>query len=444
MNRLTSSLALRQAAISTLVVLVAILGFGALALVSVRHAARADLLRTIDTDIAGLVDGMVQGGPAELERRIADRTSLMPTTSAAPYYRLSDARGRRLAGNMASAPAIDPLRSDAAEVALADDTVLLRATTLRGGLTLVVGRSLGPTRAVERRLGWTLAAAAAVVTALSLAIGLIVARRLMARVAAMNAAFASFGEGVRAPRLPAPPHGDEIDELAGQIDLHLDRIERLLVAQRHITDNIAHELRTPLTHLDTHLLAALDHNRDEQVARTLDAARADVRSVVSLFDALLDIAMADPPGAAASRARIDLSELAADIGELYAASAEEAGLAFVTRIAPDVTMRGEGMQMTRLIANLLDNAFKYVPAGSRILLSVAPGPVIVVEDNGLGIPAADRETVFERFRRSAILGEGHGLGLALVRVIAARHGLTARVEDAAPGARFVIAPGASK
>ena len=441
MKRLFSSLAIRQAAISTLVVLVAILGFGMLALVSVRHAARADLLNTIDTDIAGLVDGMVQGGSAEVERRIADRTSFLPTMNAAPYYRLTDSRGYRLAGNMAVGPSIDPTRSDTTEITIGSDIILSRATLLRGGLTLMVGRSLGPIYRVERQLGWTLAAAASVVTALSLAIGLIVARRLMARIGAMNSAFASFGEGIRAPRLRAPAHGDEIDVLAGQVDLHLDRIERLLVAQRDITDNIAHELRTPLAHLDTRLLAALDHNRDEQVARTLDAARADIRSVVSLFDALLDIAMADPPGTEASRATIDLSELAADIGELYAASAEEAGLAFTTRIAPAVTMRGEAMQMTRLIANLLDNAFKYVPAGSRVLLSVAAGPVIVVEDNGLGIPEADRETVFERFRRSAILGEGHGLGLALVRVIAARHGLAARVEDAAPGARFVIAPG---
>ena len=444
MNRLFFSLAVRQAALSTLVVIAAIVGFGAMALVSVRHAARADLLRTIDTDVAGLVDGLMQGGPAEIERRIADRTSLTPVASAAPYYRLSDATGRRLAGNLADAPAIDPLRSDAAEVVAGGDAVLIRATVLRGALTLVVGRSLGPTRAVERRLGWTLAAAALVVTALSLAIGLILARRLLARVWTINAAFASFANGERASRLPAPPHGDELDLLAGHVDVHLDRIERLLVAQRDITDNIAHELRTPLVHLDTRLLAALDHNRDEQVARALDDARADIRSVVSLFDALLDIAMADPPGAAASRASIDLSELAANMGDLYAASAEEAGLAFTTLIAPDVAMRGEALQMTRLIANLLDNAFKYAPAGSRVLLSVAPGPIIIVEDDGPGIPATDRERVFERFRRSAILGEGHGLGLALVRVIAARHGLTARVEDAAPGARFVIAPGEAR
>ena len=439
MKRLFSSLAVRQAAISTLVVITAIVSFGCFALNGVRHAAHADLLHTIDTDVAGLTDVMMQGGAPEVQRRIADRTAFVSEASAAPYYRLSDSGGHVLAGNLPNLPELDPARSGAAQVWVGGDPVLLRATTLRGGLTLIVGRSLAPGIAVERRLGATLVAAAAAVGVLSLAIGLLTAQRLMRRVVAMNRAFARFSQGERTPRPASPKHGDEIDLLAVQVDLHLDRIEHLLIAQREITDTIAHELRTPLVHLDTRLLAALDQNSDEGVARTLDAARADIRSVVSLFDALLDIAITDPPGSA-NRAEIDLSELAADIGDLYTASAEEAGLVFTTRIAPGVAMRGEAMQMTRLIANLLDNAFKYVPAGSRVLLSVAPGPVIVVEDNGCGIPERDREAVFERFRRSVQTGKGHGLGLALVRVIAARHGLVARVEDARPGARFVVAP----
>jgi signal transduction histidine kinase len=75
-----------------------------------------------------------------------------------------------------------------------------------------------------------------------------------------------------------------------------------------------------------------------------------------------------------------------------------------------------------------------------VRLVVAPGPRILVEDNGPGVAPEDRERIFQRFLRSASSRNGHGLGLALVKVIAARHGLTARVEDAAPGARFVIEP----
>jgi signal transduction histidine kinase len=235
--------------------------------------------------------------------------------------------------------------------------------------------------------------------------------------------------------------GDEIARLTGHVDAHLDRIEKLLRAQREISDDIAHELRTPLVHLDSRLLKALDRNADREVGEELERARADIRSVVSLFDALLDIALAESAGGSGTlRQEIDLSEVAGDVAELYQASAEEAGITFTTRIAPDVQLRGEAMQLARLIANLLDNAFKYAPRGSRVRLSVSPGPRILVEDDGPGVPPEDAERIFQRFLRGGTKANGHGLGLALVTVIAARHGLAARVESAAPGARFVVEP----
>ena len=217
-------------------------------------------------------------------------------------------------------------------------------------------------------------------------------------------------------------------------------MQRLLTAQREISDNIEHELRTPLVHLDTRLLHAIDHNRDAGVADDLDGARGDIRSIVSLFDALLDLTLAEAGSDSASRGTVDVSELAAGLADLYAASAGEAGLDFSTRIAPDVTMRGEAIALTRLIANLLDNAIKHVPAGTRVRRIVGAGPIIAVEDNGTGVAPHDREPIFRRFHRASGERNGHGLGLALVRVIAAQHGLTARVEDARPGARFIVEP----
>ena len=446
-RQLLVSPAFRQTILSTLVVLIAISGFAVAALISIDSYARADLLHTIDTDIAGLVDVMVQGGGDELRRRIDDRSSMVPERDARSYYQLSDPTGRPIAGELPLAKVADPQASLSTEIMVGTDKVLVRATRLRGGLTLVVGRSLGPLLEMERRLRWSFTAAALAAMLISLTLGLAAARQLLVRVTRLNEVFDRFASGLRVPRRQRRNGGDEIDLLATNVENHLDRIEELLLAQREITDNIAHELRTPLAHLDTRLLRALDRNKDEEVAEILDDARADIKSVVSLFDALLDIAMALPPETQSNQTLIDLSELCANIGELYAASAEEAGFDFSTRIAPAIMMRGEPMQMTRLVANLLDNAMKYVPSGSQVRLSVSAGPRLVVEDNGPGIQLADRETVFKRFRRSTtagrVVGEGHGLGLALVRLIAARHGLVAYVEDAEPGARFVIAPGGS-
>ncbi len=440
MNRF-ASIAVRQTLISTAIVLCAVLAFAAVAVGTTAASMRADLLRTIDTDIAGLVDVMAGSGVADLRLRIGDRIALAPMAGAPALYLLIDSHGARLAGNLTALPPLDAARSASGEVATPTGPALLRATRLRGGLTLVVGRSLVPMEVLVRHLESVVALAAMATLATALLVGFFAAGGLSARVARLNNAFDRFDRGDLGARSGTIGGVDEVALLGQHVDAHLGRIEQLFRAQRQISDDIAHELRTPLVHLDTRLLEALDRNTDPLVATALDRARADVRSVVSLFDALLDIAMTESAGGGATPGtRLDLSEVASDLAELYAASAEEAGIDFVWRIAPGVEMRGEAMQITRLIANLLDNAFKYAPAGSRVLLTVAAGPRLMVEDNGPGIAPDDRDAIFERFRRSTAAGSGHGLGLALVRVIAVRHGLAARCEDAGPGARFIVEP----
>jgi signal transduction histidine kinase len=439
MREWVSSIAVRQAIASTIVVLLAVLGFALAALVGAERDARADLARTIDTDIAGLVDIMVQGGGQELQRRIVDRTDVQNSAGPEAFYQLSDPSGARLAGNLSARP-----MSGGATSAMLDvdnptnGRLLVRTTRLRGGFTLTVGRSLGPLTASIAGLRWRFAWLAMIAATWSMIVGSLAARRLSQRLARINDTFADFDRGV--PKKPTKARGktDEIDRLSDHVDHHLARIERLLHAQREITDNIAHELRTPLVHLDGRLLRALDLNTADEVDAVLRQSRSDIRSIVALFDALLDIAMADGNANADRGTPIDLSELVASIGDLYSASAEEAGLDFSTRIAPGMTIRGEAMQLTRMIANLLDNAFKYVPSGARVRLLLAEGPTIIVEDNGPGVADAQRGTIFQRFRRGSGTESGHGLGLALVSVIAARHGLIARVEDAAPGARFIV------
>jgi signal transduction histidine kinase len=99
------------------------------------------------------------------------------------------------------------------------------------------------------------------------------------------------------------------------------------------------------------------------------------------------------------------------------------------------------MQMMRLMSNLLDNAFRHAPLGGTVCLALSAGPRIRVEDDGPGIPRAERERVFERYvQLDQGEGRGHGLGLALARAIAGRHGLSIRIEDAGPGARFIVEP----
>lgn len=436
--KLFSSIALRQAAVTAVVVLAAVAVLAVAVMVGVERTDRATTLRTIDTDLAGLVDVAVQGGPSELAHRIEDRLAVVSKSDETAHYLLRADSGKRLAGDMVETPPVDAAHSANGEVTVDGERMLVRATRLKPGVSLYVGRSLAPVERAETELRWRLGYAAAAAVTGALLVGLFTAWRLGRRAQALNAVFRRFQEGDQLARAGSQG-SDEFGELAANVDTHLGQIAQLLAVQREISSNIAHELRTPLAHLDTRLRRALDATAEAATREVLERARDDIRSIVSLFDALLDIALGEAMEGGA-RGVVDLSEVGSDLADLYRASAEEAGLDFAVAITPGVTLRGERMQLTRMIANLLDNAVKFVPAGASVRLTVGPGPVVTVEDSGPGVAPADRDLIFRRFGRVSTDAAGHGLGLALVKVIATRHGLAARCEDAGPGARFVVAP----
>jgi signal transduction histidine kinase len=404
---------------------------------------RGMLAREVDTDLAGLADIYLSSDVAELRERIADRLAMNREDGERSWYLLTDPAGRRLAGNLDRWPVIASEVSEARYITLPDgDRMFARATQLGTGARLLVGRSSYRGQALLGRLATAFAVAGAGIALLSLVAGHFAARRLRARVEVVNATFAAVRAGRIAARAPGAGTNDELAELAANTNDMLDQVERLVEAQRAVSDQTAHEIRTPLMHLDTRILKAMESTQDIALLRTLDQSRGEIRGVVRLLDSLLDIAgtqamRGDPRGLA----EVDLSDIAESLADLYGASAEDLGIGFHARIAPCVRSRADPMQMTRLMSNLLDNAFKYVPSGGSVVLELAPGPRIVVQDNGPGIPAADRERIFERYvRLDGARGGGHGLGLALARAIAERHELSLHVEDAAPGARFVLQP----
>jgi signal transduction histidine kinase len=404
---------------------------------------RGMLAREVDTDLAGLADIYLSSDVAELRERIADRLAMNREDGERSWYLLTDPAGRRLAGNLDRWPVIASEVSEARYITLPDgDRMFARATQLGTGARLLVGRSSYRGQALLGRLATAFAVAGAGIALLSLVAGHFAARRLRARVEVVNATFAAVRAGRIAARAPGAGTNDELAELAANTNDMLDQVERLVEAQRAVSDQTAHEIRTPLMHLDTRILKAMESTQDVALLRTLDQSRGEIRGVVRLLDSLLDIAGTQAMrGDSRGMAEVDLSDIAESLADLYGASAEDLGIGFHARIAPCVRSRADPMQMTRLMSNLLDNAFKYVPSGGSIVLELGPGPRIVVQDNGPGIPAADRERIFERYvRLDGARGGGHGLGLALARAIAERHELSLHVEDAAPGARFVLQP----
>ena len=96
---------------------------------------------------------------------------------------------------------------------------------------------------------------------------------------------------------------------------------------------------------------------------------------------------------------------------------------------------GDAAQLRRLVSNLFDNAVRYVPAGGKVVVALAAGPRLRVSDDGPGIPEAVRVRLFERFSSGS---GGHGLGLALVRAIAQRHGWRVTVQTGSNGTMFEV------
>lgn len=434
---------------ATLVSLAGVILLWLVTVATISQAGKDAAARAVNVDLAGLADIYVSSGRAELVERIADRLVLASATGDVPHYMLADGAGRRIAGDVTRWPALSASQSQAGTIRLESGaSAYARATQLGPDLRLLVARE--PSLETPLRKGLDLAflaAGALIVMAVALT-GRLAARRLAGRIGRINRAFRTPDEPALEALQPGALAADEIGELARHSLDALARLKRMVTMHRETSDQIAHELRTPLMHLDTRLVKALGAAPDDESRTLLAAARGEIRSIIAMLESLLDIATSEARrGDRHGLALVDISALALRLVELYADSAEESGHRFLFDIAPGVTLPGEEMQLTRLVTNLLDNAFKYVPAGGTVRLVLTPGPVLRVSDDGPGVAAEDRPFIFDRFHRGsrtrgALQGseQGAGLGLALARAIAERHGLTIDLEPAAKGASFRIAP----
>ena len=286
-------------------------------------------------------------------------------------------------------------------------------------------------------------------SALALLAGLAVARRAMAPIAALTGAAKDVAR-TRDPgvRLPKPVADDEVADLARTLEqmlMALDQArgetESALARQREFVADASHELRTPLTSVlaNLELLEAALAGEDAEIA---SSALRSSRRMRRLVADLLLLARADA-GRRAPRRPTDLADVARDAAAEVAPLAGEHDLEL--DMAPGAVVDGTRDDLHRLALNLLENAVRHTPPGTSIRGSVwrdGDTAVLAVEDDGPGIPAEQRERVFERFVRGP--GDagpgGSGLGLAIVRAVAESHGGEVRLEDRSErgGARFVV------
>ncbi|MCJ2187226.1 sensor histidine kinase [Novosphingobium beihaiensis] len=415
---------------------------------TIQRTNRQALERTVDLDVAGMVDIFASGGAEELSKRIEDRLSLQQRNGNTAHYLLADAEGRRIAGDIPDWPALRPANGNDAEIRLEDGRkASARTAQLGPGLRLLVAHEHHDLDVLLRQVALAFLSGG-ILAVLAVALGgWMAARRLAGRIEKINAAFRQPGDSALEELFLDTGGRDEIDELTTHSANTLVRLKRLAAANRETTDHVAHEMRTPLMHLDNRLVKALAATPDTETAARIADARTEIRGIIRMLESLLDIAASEARrGDRHGLAPVNLSVVASRLGELYADSAEETGRALKLDIEPGVVIEGEEMALTRLITNLLDNAFKFVPAGGTVWLVLRKGPRLVVSDDGPGVPEEQRETIFEKFSRGERSAgpEGAGLGLALCRAIAERHHLEIMLVPTNKGACFSVAPEAKR
>ena len=434
-----------------------LLGYFAL---NTRRLITEQITDTVNAEITGLSEQYRLGGIRRLVI-VVDARARRPGSS---LYLVTTFAGEALAGNVtALAPGIldNPgwtetvyRRLDETETAEhPDHTALVQVFQLPGGFRLLVGRDLDER---ERLYHIVLSAgrwSVALVIVLGLVGGLFVTRRVLRRVDAMTETTRTIMAGDLGGRLPVAGTGDELDRLAENLNVMLERIEALMHGLKEVSDNIAHDLKTPLTRLRNRCEEALRTAKSEGEYRAaLEGTIEDSEGLIRTFNALLMIARAESGQARDDMSEFDAAEIAHDIGELYEPLAEQKGIALKVEADAPAKVKGNRELVSQALANLVDNAIKYTEprdlasngatpeivvralnGGDRILLTVA--------DSGPGIPEAERARVVERFvhLEQSRSQPGSGLGLSLASAVARLHGGELTLADNQPGLKSVIA-----
>ena len=433
---------------------VSLLGYFAL---NTRRLITEQITRTVTAEVTRLREQYTEAGIRGLVLFI-DLRSRRPGSS---LYLVTTPTGEALAGNVAAlAPgALDHpgwIETSYRRIEAPDDVehrAMVQVVELPGGFRLLVGRDLEERERIYGIIANAGRWSFALVVVLGLAGGFFVSRRVLKRIDAMTDTAQTIMAGDLAGRLPVAGTGDELDRLAGNLNVMLERIEALMGGLKEVTDNIAHDLKTPLTRLRNRCEQALRTARgDGEYRAALEATIAESDELIRTFDALLMIARAESGQARDNMTEFDAAEIARDVGELYEPLAEQKGLALKVEAPEAAPVRGNRELVSQALANLIDNAIKYAGAEAS-KLNGAPAEIVVkvgaegerivltVADRGPGIADADRGRVVERFVRleQSRSQPGSGLGLSLASAVARLHGGELKLEDNQPGLRSVIA-----
>jgi len=328
----------------------------------------------------------------------------------------------------------------------AADRPLLRASfeTLPDGYRLLVGKDIDDLDEFAEKIEIALALSILLTFVLGGFTSVFVTRRTIRRIEAINATSRAIMQSGLGQRIPRQGARDEWDQLAGNLNLMLDRIEGLMGEVKQVTDNVAHDLRTPLARMRGRLEKAYASARDgERDQSLIGDTMADLDSVLQMFASLMRISQIEANDRTAAFRAVNLANVAREVAELFDAAAEEKGGHLNVVAERPVLVAGDRDLLFDAVANLIDNAIKHGRDAGQVTVEVAQdsgSAVISIADNGPGIPVSESRHVFKRFYRleRSRRMPGNGLGLSLVAAVARLHSAHIEMADNAPGLKFKL------
>ena len=392
----------------------------------------------LNTEADALVHLPRPGLQEQLDREVAINGSRLET------FGLFEADGTHLNGNIMAIP--KGLQPDGRPLEVTPPSAVpfsarLIARRLAGGQILVVGRDVNQLREMRAVITSALVWSGACIVLIGLLLSVLLGIAPMRRLRRLQAVAQDIARGDLKQRMPITSGGDELDMFAATVNFMIGEVERLMSEVKGATEVIAHDLLSPLAN------AALQLRRIQRSGscepQDIDRVAARIEDVLDRFRAILRITELDARQRRSGFSTVDLAEVIEPAADLYQPLAEAAGVRLLTMADHGSTVQADPKLLLEAVSNLLDNAIKFAGKGGTVQVRVGPDPAcprIIVEDDGPGIPAAERGAVLQRFYRSerTRLVSGSGLGLSIVAAIIRLHDFELQITDADPGVRAII------
>ncbi len=415
--------------------------------ISTYHLVRNALLEELEVqlvkELSLLRHTHEEGGPGALADAVGQLED--PAIAGDRFVALYDASGKKLAGNINADAAPNKLIAQRTMIVVqnaADEKLFTRSVIIESK-KVVIGRNTHLLDETLAALMRALTTAGIAALAGSLLLGWLLSRRSLQQLERIALTLEKIAQGDTDARVCAGDGDGQIDRISRLIDASLERLSALMESTQNTTRAIAHDLRSPLNRAFILVREASENPSNRQ--QLLSDAEAALYNLAAIFDTVLRISRLEASTDRSTFSAVDLREVTADVVAVFeSAFADQKQTAIIVGAASPVTVFVDEQMLKQLLTNVLQNFNRHTPAGSTVTLSVCRlgtgAATLQVADDGPGIPDAVREDMLKPFRRldASRSEEGSGLGLALARAIAIRHGATISLSNNHPGLRVDV------